>query len=130
MYLRHHQTMDSCFISCICTTLTVSGLNFEVLVKPHQPPVGSHSSCQNQKVNQKVNDVKVVFLVDLNIVTVHVVALTEQYNVKYIADLSAHTVQEKVLKGMRGGWALCCRRKTGEKIIVFNHICKAVKSCC
>lgn len=44
------------------TVLTVwfrdSSWNTQVLVKTHQPPVGSSSSCscQNQKVNQKVND--------------------------------------------------------------------------
>lgn len=108
----------------------VSSLNTEVLVKPHQPPVGSHSSCQNQKVNQKVNDIKtpaatetLCFQLIFNIVTfVHVAALTEWCNVKYIADLSVQPAQEKCLDKS----SFCCRT-TEKKTLWVYHICKAAE---
>lgn len=51
---------------------------------------------------------KVVFLADLNMVTVHVVALTEKYNFNYTADLSAHSGR---VNDVDGRWVLCCGKE-------------------
>lgn len=81
----------------------MSSNNAEALVKPHQPPVGGHSSCQNQKVNEKVNDVRTtaatqtgVFLFSQNVFTdVRVVTPLVWCSAKRRADFYEQPGKEK-----------------------------------